>query len=203
MAYYTCIAGIDSVTITVYGISFGQRLRFFLRRSTSTATDQDFVLEASSDPFETTLYGLSGNTEYTVNVGLVLSGYIDLVGTYLGPRTFTTGGGGPSPGPGPSNPRPEDWRWWSAVYSGGLIQISANEWNAFCGRINEFRQYRGLFTYDFIPAYSGTPIYAYMANQVRDAIWDMNYYVPNRVSSGDPIAASFFLDLQSALNNIT
>ena len=68
MAYYTYIAGIDSVTITVYGISFGQRLRFFLRRSTSTATDQDFVLEASCDPFETTLYGLSGNTEYTVNV---------------------------------------------------------------------------------------------------------------------------------------
>lgn len=207
MAYFTHEVFPDGnlfrCRITVYDITFRQRLRFFLRRSSTDTLERDDVLTASGNPFEHTFYDLTSNTAYAVNVGLVLNGHIDLVETYLGLQTFTTGGGiDPGPGPGPSNPRPADWNWWSAVYSGGLIQISANEWNAFCARINAFRAYRGLAVYDFTPAYTGTPIYAYMANQARDAIWNMNYYVPDRVSSGDSIAASFFLGLQRALNDI-
>lgn len=200
MAYFTHEVLQDgslfSCRITVYGIAFGQQLRFFLRRSATNTLERDDLLTASGNPFQHTFYDLPGNTEYTVNVGLVSSG--NIVDVYLGSQTFTTGGGGP----GPSNPRPDNWSWWSAIYSGGLINLSANEWNAFCRRINEFRAYRGLSVYSFIQAYSGTPIYAHMANQARDAIWDMNYYVPDRVSSGEPIAASFFLGLQRALNDI-
>lgn len=202
MAYYSCMNYLDTsgytAVIIVHGINPGQRLRFFLRLSNTQSLLRDEVLTASSDPFEVRYYGLAGNTSYTVNVGLVSVG--DIVDVELGPTTFTTGDGG---GPGPSNPRPADWSWWSPVYSGGLIQISANEWNAFCARINEFRLYRGLSVYNFTQAGTGTLIYAYIANQARDAIWDMNYYVPDRVLSGDPIPASFFLGLQTALNAIT
>lgn len=203
MAYFTHAVFQDgnlfSCRITVYGITFGQRLRFFLRRSGTNELERDDVLTASGNPFQHTFYDLTGNTDYTVNVGLVSTG--DIVDVYLGAQSFTTGGS-PDPGPGPSNPRPANWSWWSSIYCGGLIQISANEWNAFCARINAFRAYRGLSFYNFTLAGSGTPIYAYMVNQARDAVWDMNYSVPDQVRSGDPITASFFLGLQNALNMI-
>lgn len=199
MAYYTCSIFTDFVTIRVYGVSFGQQLRFFLRKSNTQALTGDVLLTASSDPFEHTFYNLESGTSYTVNVGLVSGGTV--VDTYLGAQTFTTGGG-IDPGPGPSNPRPQNWTWWSPIYSGGTINISANEWNAFCNRINEFRQYKGLSATYFSYVYSGMPISANIVNEARDAIYFMNYYVPYAVRSGDAISASFFLALQDALNNV-
>lgn len=93
MAYFTHevfqTGNLFSCRITVYGIAFGQRLRFFLRRSATNTLERDDLLTASGNPFQHTFYDLTGNTEYAVNVGLVSSG--DIVDVYLGLQTFTTG----------------------------------------------------------------------------------------------------------------
>lgn len=202
MASYTFRYTSDSVTITVTGISPGTRIRYFLRRSNMTATEQDVVLEASSSPFDFTFYRLASSTGYTINVGIVQTGTYDIVQTYLGAQTFTTSSSGPGGGGGVTPVRPNNWYWWSNIQSGAPIAISANEWNAFCNRINEFRQYKGFYTEYFTTVYSGMPISAGIVNQARNAIYPMNYYVPYPAQTGDAITASFFQELQGALNAV-
>ena len=100
--------------------------------------------------------------------------------------------------------RPADWSWWSSIYSGAPIQITASEYNAFTERINEFRAYCGLSDYSFTRASSGGTIRASMVGQCCDAISDMDppSSPPYAPAAGDAITARFFNRMMNALNSI-
>ena len=100
--------------------------------------------------------------------------------------------------------RPDDWSWWSTVSSGSPIAITAREWNAFCTRINEFREYAELSSYSFTSVSKGTPISATIVNQARSAISGISGHgtLPSAAVSGGKITATFFNRLASALNSI-
>ena len=88
--------------------------------------------------------------------------------------------------------------------NGAPINLSANEWNAFCERINEFRVYCGLPEYGaFIRVYSGNEISAKIVNHAAWAIEAMTSTAPDGVIAGDTITANFFNGLKNALNSIT
>lgn len=100
--------------------------------------------------------------------------------------------------------RPDDWSWDSTIESGSAITITAVEWNNFCARINEFREYAGLSSYSFTTVRSGTTISATIVNQARTAISEISGHgtLPSAAVSGGVINASFFNTLVSALNSI-
>ena len=100
--------------------------------------------------------------------------------------------------------RPNNWSWDSTIESGSAIAITAVEWNNFCTRINEFREYVGLSSYSFTTVRSGTTISATIVNQARTAISAISGHgiLPSAAVSGGAITASFFNTLVSALNSI-
>ena len=178
------------VTIEVYGLSYGDSVRFFVRREPATGTmlvDQAFT--ATSSTMAKSFFVLSAGSTYAINV------YVN--GVVLGANYFTT------PGGQPSVRRPDNW-YWSGIYQGGNISLSAYSWNQFCSRINEFRRYKNMSSYSFSSAYSGGAMYAYQANEAWYAINEIGGHgaMPNRVYSGDAIYASFMIQLQDALNAI-
>lgn len=193
---YSCTA--LSVSITVRGISSGDMVRFYVRRNPGSAVVVDEQYRSSGSSLTKTFAGLSASTGYAVNAGVVSGGST----AWIGAQTFTT----PSQsGGGDTKPRPNNWYWQSVVSSGATISLSASEWNAFCDRINAFREYAGLSAYYFTSVYRGLPISAAIVNQAWDAIAAVNSArgVPARVYSGDTISAAFFQNLQSALNSIS
>ena len=193
---YSCTA--LSVSITVRGISSGDTVRFYVRRNPGSAVVVDEQYRSSGSSLTKTFAGLSASTGYAVNAGVVSGGST----AWIGAQTFTT----PSQsGGGDTKTRPNNWYWQSVVSSGATISLSASEWNAFCDRINAFREYAGLSAYYFTSVYRGLPISAAIVNQARDAIAAVNSArgVPARVYSGDTISAAFFQNLQSALNSIS
>ncbi len=194
---YSCTA--LSVSITVRGISSGDMVRFYVRRNPGSAVVVDEQYRSSGSSLTKTFAGLSASTGYAVNAGVVSGSST----AWIGAQNFTTpsqGGSG-----GETKPRPNNWFWQSVVQSGATISLSAGEWNAFCSRINAFREYAGLSAYYFTTVYRGLPISASIVNQARDAIAAVNSArgVPARVYSGDTISAAFFQSLQSALNSIS
>lgn len=137
-----------------------------------------------------TFYGLTPNTPYTFNYYGVNSGG---TGPYASGVTGTT-----------LSARPENWSWWSAVGSNQNISLSAGEWNAFCVRINEFREYKGLAQYGaFVTARPGTNISASIVNH---AVWAIGAMVSGayslEVRPGDTITAGFFNGLKDYLNSV-
>ena len=193
MASYGISYTAMSVTFTVTGVYSGQTVRFFVRLLNDNNPVVDQQATASGSSITRTFPGLSPSTTYVANAGIV-SG---ITPSWIGAQQFTTpgdGGGGPA--------RPVNWSWWSAIYSGGPVNISAGEWNAFCARINEFRAYRGLPGYWFTTVSSGNAIYADVVNQAWTAISPMSGYLPAQASPGGQISASFFNGLASALNSI-
>ena len=106
--------------------------------------------------------------------------------------------------PEPSVPRPNNWSWWSNIYSDAPISITAAEYNAFTDRINQFREYKGLSRYNFTMASSGSIILASMVGQCSDAISAMDPVTspPYAPYAGDEITARFFNRLMNALNSI-
>ena len=100
--------------------------------------------------------------------------------------------------------RPSNWSWQSYIASGSPINISANEWNDFCAKINEFRIYSGVSEYSFTWVYSGMNMSANIINQAWNAIngIDGSGTLPSKAVSGGEIKASFFYQLQDALNQI-
>jgi hypothetical protein len=71
--------------------------------------------------------------------------------------------------------RPEDWEWdtLDEMSSEHEITLTALEWNNFCDRINEFREYCGLSDYSFTIVKSGDYIEADHVNKVVAALADM------------------------------
>lgn len=98
--------------------------------------------------------------------------------------------------------RPNDWTWSVTMTSGQPVNITANEWNNFTTRINQFRFYMGLSNYTFTSVSSGYDIFAYQVNEAVNAI---NPMVTNPLStqvSGGTAAASFMNLLRDRLNSI-
>lgn len=100
--------------------------------------------------------------------------------------------------------RPDNWEWWSDVGTGEPISLSANEWNAFCDRINKFREYKDLPQYGaFVHVSRGDTITAATVNHTVWAIGAMkSSALQYEVSPGDTITASFFNGLKNALNSL-
>lgn len=100
--------------------------------------------------------------------------------------------------------RPINWEWWTPKVKGQDINLTADEWNSFCTKINQFRLYKSLVNYDFTPAQKGQNIRAVQGNQARAAILGMiTSGVPASVSAGQNIEAAFFNGLRNSLNSIT
>lgn len=101
--------------------------------------------------------------------------------------------------------RPENWSWSTSKTSGTTFNLTAIEWNNFCTRINDFRAYKGLSSYSFTAAVSGTNALASQINQARTAINDMSppTTVPVAVSSNTNCLPSTVNGLRDSLNSIT
>lgn len=102
--------------------------------------------------------------------------------------------------------RPNNFIFSSNIQSGAATTtLTADTWNNFCTRINEFRQYKGLSNYSFTSVSSGSRMTAAIMAQPWDAINAINGHgtMPTRPSQGATIYASYFHTLAAALNNIT
>ena len=100
--------------------------------------------------------------------------------------------------------RPLNWAWYTSKTSGTAFNITATEWNAFCGRINEFRVYKSLTNYSFTSAVSGNNAQASQINQARTAINAMTppTSVPAIVSSNGNCLQSTVNGLRDSLNSV-
>lgn len=83
--------------------------------------------------------------------------------------------------------------------------LTASEWNSFCARVNDFRQYKGLSTVSFTQAFSGGIMTAAIMAQPWDAINAISGHgtMPTRPEQGETIYASYFHSLADALNSIS
>ena len=110
-------------------------------------------------------------------------------------------------------PRPQNWSWTSPVGQGIEVSylnnkdvwyLTAEEWNQFTARINQFRLYKCFPSAQFTTAIKGEPMLAAQANEAVNAINDMNppTPVPNLVSSNDPVIAQFIIGLTNSLNSL-
>lgn len=100
--------------------------------------------------------------------------------------------------------RPQNFAWTYPKVSGQEFNLTATEWNAFTSRINVFRAYKGLGSYGFTTAYSGSNFTAAMFNQARNAIAAMNTTgLPGVRSAGEVLYASYLNNLVSCLNAIS
>lgn len=201
MASFTYTAGDTWLTITVRGLSTGQRVRYFVRREPGTSAVIDKTFTSSGSSLTKTFDGLQSSTNYAANAGIVSGNST----AWIGAKYFTTrpsSGGGSEP-VGPT--RPTNWQWWSPIQRGATISISANEWNSFCSKINEFRAYKGLRAYYFSTASRGIRISASIVNEAWSAIIQIPGHgmLPSSAISGQAITAYFFTQLANALNSIS
>ncbi len=191
------------LTIKLTGGTWGSYYRFFVRYAddaSSVVYKDDFYCPQSGKI--TVDIDLAPGETYAFNAGKTENGSTSW---YWSPGpiiTVSSGGGGGGDDPYPPAPsRPDDWYWWSTIASGERVNISADEWNAFCDRINEFRSYCGFSDYPFTYVWSGMLISADIVNEAYYAIADMKYgALP--ATSGGTMYASFFLKLQDTLNSI-
>ena len=189
MAAYTFTHTNTAVTFTVTGLSPGDSVAFYVRTepySGSMLVDQVFT--AAGTRMTQTFSVLSTGNSYAVNVAVN--------DVQIGAQYFNT-----------APARPDNWAWTSAISSGSSIKISAQEWNSFCDRINEFRVYKGLPKYGlFVTVSKGTPISVAIVNHARWAISVIPGCgsVPSEPVAGKTvITASFFSQLRTALNAVT
>lgn len=180
---------VNSVTVRISAISKATGYEIVWRHS--TATQIEGTMDVGSTGLHT-IEGLEPETAYVINY----RGYNnDGVGPFMNTgKTFTT-----------LSLRPDDWSWWTRVQSDGNIDISADEWNAFCDRINEFRDYCGLTAYYFTTVRRGDYISANVVNEAVWAIRNMSPPIspPSQVTPGvSYVTAAFFNGLKNALNSI-
>lgn len=189
MASFSVSYTSTTVTIEVSGLTAGDEVRFLVRPDPDNhVVIVDEKKTAKSNTMNEPFGGLSPQTKYAAN--------IRVNGTWLTAKTFTT--------PSEALPRPSNWHWTSTVNPGSQITLSAAEWNNFCTRINEFRSYKNLSSYNFTTVYSGTVISAAIVNQARSAINDISGHgtLPAAAVQGRTVTAAFFNDLPNALNAV-
>lgn len=191
------ITGLGNPFNTSYYISAGITIYRFTTEASSVSGTVDNVSATSNR----TLYSTpERNVSYTSGTYTFYAWARAANGTYYpaGSSTVTV--------TVPASTRPTNWYWNSAISSGRTVNIGASEWNNFCSRINDFRVYKGLSEYSFTTARSGrTEISASICNEAWYAINGISGHgtMPSRAVSGGPMYASFFNNLQSALNSIS
>lgn len=185
----------NSVTITVKGFVPNERVRFQVKQysNSSTAVDMDYNVNATT--LTKTYSGLKPNTVYYADIQLNQSLWLGGSSITDGKRFVTLA----------ENTRPANWSWSSTIEKGKPIKVTAVEWNNFCTRINKFRTYKGLTTYNFTTVSKGMSISATIVNQARTAINGITGHgtLPSKAASGGAITASFFNMLKNALNAIS
>lgn len=149
----------------------------------------------------------TGSSPYTINVSATFTPNINhkidvsVNGAWIGEQTFKL-----------VIPRPKNWSWTPTIASEAIIQLTAEDWNNFTNRINEFRKYKGMTDYTFIKVNgltSNTPslISIGFIRPARTAISQISghgaNYLPPEIKSGDQITASIFNGLKDALNAIS
>lgn len=106
--------------------------------------------------------------------------------------------------------RPNDWTGFNYIVSGAnfygvsgktVYPMTAALWNQFTGRINEFRDYKGLAAYSFTTMTTGSAFAAWVINQAITAINAMGFS-QSAVTSGDNISASIFANMKNNLNSL-
>lgn len=203
MASFTYTAGDTWLTITVRGLSSGQRVRYYVRLATGATAVIDEIYTSTGTSLTKTFDGLQQNTQYAANAGVVTGSGTDWIGTQYFTTKTSSGGGGGDVDPTPS--RPSNWQWQSAIYSGATMNISAIEWNAFTSRIDDFRNYAGLSNYGFSTVSRGQSISYWIVNQAVNGISTIpgrGWMLPATVNTGEILTASFFTNLRDALNAI-
>ena len=101
--------------------------------------------------------------------------------------------------------RPNNFIFPFSISSGAATTtLTANKWNNFQDRINEFQAYKSITQTDFDDVSSGDEMTASIMRKAWDAINGISGHgsMPARPSSGSIIYASWFHDLADALNNI-
>lgn len=178
------ISSIDTTSITLR-ITVGSSSEFIIYCTTPAGKEIWNETVTRTSNFNYTINGLIPNTAYKVNV------HYDVGNAWCGTKDFTT-----------ASARPSSWAWWSTISQNQSIGLSAGEWNAFCVRINEFRDYKGLSQYGaFVTARTGADISAATVNHAVWAIGAMNSGAYSlEVSPGDTITADFFNGLKNYLN---
>lgn len=183
-----------SVTIHATGLTPGTYTRVYIALQENTSVpvvDQHYHTSGTS--LTITVSGLEPETSYAMNVmdNDTGAGADD----WIGAQYFTTK---------KAEGRPNDWSWTSTIATGQPIKISALEWNTFCNRINQFRNYKELDGYNFTVVRQGTAISAKVVNEAWNAINGISGRgsMPSMAVKGDPIYASIFNGMKNALNAI-
>ena len=184
----------NSVTITVKDFVPNERVRFQVKQYSNSATAVDMDYNVNATTLTKTFSGLTPNTVYYADVQLNQSLWLGGSSITDGKRFVTLA----------KNTRPANWSWSSTIEKGKPIKVTAVEWNNFCTRINKFRTYKGLTTYNFTTVSKGMSISATIVNQARTAINGITGHgtLPSEAASGGAITASFFNTLKNALNAI-
>lgn len=179
----------DTVTISLSGLTYGDEVRVFIRLADDPDDTTKDVTGTYTGSSLMQFTGLEADTEYAINVQINGSDWI-------GAQTFWTDA--------VTGTRPDDWEWYSTIEQGAEFSLTAEEWNDFCDRINEFRVYVGLSEYSFTTVRSGHSIEASYMRQAISAINDIDGHgtLPAAVNAGNQIKASFFTKLASALNAV-
>ena len=139
-----------------------------------------------------TFYGLTPNTQYYIEIKVSGAGYQD--SDWAGYYATTLAA--------------ELWEWWELKESGMGFNVGADEWLAFCNKINQVRVSKGFLAYPFTtdPTFiaPGKDYYAWIFLQACNAINQINGQVATEllnVASSDDIYAWYFDNLKTALNN--
>lgn len=103
--------------------------------------------------------------------------------------------------------RPTDWNWHTSKIAGQDFKLTADEWNSFGKKVNQFRTYKDLGNYSFSTAIDGNDFTHVMYNQARSAIIAMPYNSTKHpiysVVKDEDVTAHKVNVLMNALNSIT
>lgn len=100
--------------------------------------------------------------------------------------------------------RPDNFTWLYPKTAGGKLNLTAEEWNLFTDRVNEFLKYIGRTEKSFTKALTGDVFYASLYNETGDAIKEgalYGLYIPE-VMSRQSVTAYHMNILVNELNAI-
>lgn len=186
MPYFDLSVTEDSITVFIEDSEEGYH-RIYWRLASER--DARYIDVWGGPSFDYTIDGLSSGTQYAVNVRLPDQQ------TQLGTQYATTDGP-------PAPKRPDNWRWRSIIETGKPVAISADEWNDFTDRIDEFLEYVGLGPSYCTQVYTNDLIADWIVNQAINGVNKASGSRISNVNAGDKIEARLFLNMESALNSI-
>jgi len=116
---------------------------------------------------QVTFTGLTSGIEYTLHAKSWVTGGD-------GSRVYSLANG-PSIYVTPGIARPSDFCWTTPKNQGDpATNLTDDEWNALCAKINDFREYKSYADSSFTAAITGNTFYASQFNQARNAILPMS-----------------------------